>query len=172
MCRGGTLQSAECHPCTSVAECHPALRIRFGTLRQWCVNFLPRIFYPFWSPHGQKLRIGLFDHCATKWCFWLACDQNLNSVLLWCDYMSNFSKFRPVETSDLHASGPESFTPGFLTYFGRPTAKNYELVFLTVVRPNGVFDQRATKTRVRSFCPSCDYFPISVLWTNGATNGG
>ncbi len=50
--------------------------------------------------------------------------------------------------------------------------KNYESVFLTSVRPNGDFDQRATETRVRSFWPSCDYFPISVLFTNGATNGG
>ncbi len=25
---------------------------------------------------------------------------------------------------------------------------------------------------VRSFLPSCDYFPISVLLTSGATNGG
>ncbi len=60
----------------------PALRIRFGTLCQWCVKFLPRIFYPFWAPHIRKLRIGPFDRRATKWCFWLACDQNLCSVFL------------------------------------------------------------------------------------------
>ncbi len=69
-----------------------ALRIRFGTLRQWSRKFPSRIFYPFWAPYCRKLRIGLFD-------------------------------------------------------------------------------RRATKTLVRSFWPSCDYFPISVLLTNGATNG-
>ncbi len=67
--------------------------------------------------------------------------------------------------------GPESFPPEFFTYFGHPTAENYESVFLTVVRLNDAFDQCATKTGVRSFCSSCDYFPISLLLTNGATNG-
>ncbi len=89
-------------------------------------------------------------------------------VRLWVE----FSKFRLVETSDLYANGLESFPPGFFTYFGRPRAKNYESVFVIVVRPNGAFDRRATKTRVRSFCPSCDYFPMLVLLTIGATNGG
>ncbi len=88
-------------------------------------------------------------------------------VRLWV----KFSKFRSVETSDLYANGPESFPPGFFTYLGRPTAKNYESVFLTVVRPNGAFERRTTKTRIRSFCPSCDYFLISGLLINGATNG-
>ncbi len=41
---------------------------------------------------------------------------------------------------------PQNFLP-----FWEPTAENYELVFLTVVRPNGTFDQFATKTWVRSF---------------------
>ncbi len=89
-------------------------------------------------------------------------------VWLWI----NFSKFWPGKTSNLYANGPESFPPGFFTCFGRPTGKNYESVFLTVVRPSGAFDQCATKTRVRSFWPSCDYFPLSVLLTNGATNVG
>ncbi len=56
----------------------PELRIRFGTLRQWCVKFLTRIFYSFWTPHSRKLRIGLFDHRATKIfvrSFWPLCDQ-------------------------------------------------------------------------------------------------
>ncbi len=81
-----------------------------------------------------------------------------------------FSKFWRGETLDLDSNGPESFSPGFFTYFGRSTAKNYDSVFLTTVRPNGVFHWRATKTRVRSFWPSCDYFPILVLLTDGATN--
>ncbi len=32
-------------------------------------------------------------------------------------------------------NGPESFPLGFFTYFGHPTAENYESVFLTGVRP-------------------------------------
>ncbi len=138
---------------------------RFGTLCRWCVKFLPRIFYPFWEPHRRKLRIGLFDRRATKWCFWLACDQNLDSVFLWWNYGSNFSKFWPVETLDLYANGPESFPPGFLTYFGfwAPHGQKFQI---------DLFDRRATKTRVWSFCPLCNYFPISVLLTNCATNGG
>ncbi len=89
-------------------------------------------------------------------------------VRLWV----KFSKFWPGETSDLYANSRESFPPGFFNYFGSPTAKNYDSVFLIVVRPNASFDQRATKTRIRSFRPSCDHFPILVLLTNGATNGG
>ncbi len=61
------------------------------------------------------------------------------------------SKFFPRETSELYANGPESFPPGIFTHFGRPTAENYELDFLTVVRPNRAFDQRATKTWFRFF---------------------
>ncbi len=53
-----------------------------------------------------------------------------------------------------------------------PEAKNYEPVFLTGVRSNSAFDRRATETRFWSFWQSCEYFPISVLLTNGATNGG
>ncbi len=54
----------------------------FRPLCQWSRKFPYRIFYPFWAPHGQKLQIGLFDWCLTKWCFWLAYDQNLDSILL------------------------------------------------------------------------------------------
>ncbi len=81
MCGGGTLQSAEDHPCTLVVECHPA------------TSFLLRNFTP------------------------VVC----------------------------------KVSPGFFTRFGRPMGRNYELVFLTGVRPNGAFDRRATKTWVRPF---------------------
>ncbi len=54
----------------------------FGPLRQWSRKFSSGIFYLFWAPHGQKLRIGLFNRRETKWCFWPACDQNQGSVLL------------------------------------------------------------------------------------------
>ncbi len=61
-----------------------------------------------------------------------------------------FSKFWRGETLDLYANVPESFPPRFITHFGRPTAENNELVFLTIVRPISAFDRRATKTWVRS----------------------
>ncbi len=54
----------------------------FVPLHQWFQKIPSRIFYPFWAPHSWKLRIGLFHHSATKWCFWPASDQNLGSVLL------------------------------------------------------------------------------------------
>ncbi len=46
---------------------------------------------------------------------------------------------------DLYANG---LPPGFFTHFGRPMVKNYESVFLTMVRPVDVFDRCATKTWV------------------------
>ncbi len=59
-------------------------------------------------------------------------------ILTWRD-------FKPL------LEGPESFPPGFFTSFWRLMAGNYESVFLTVMRPNGAFDQRATKIYVWSF---------------------
>ncbi len=141
MCRGGTLQSAI-----------PALPVRFGTLRQWCVNSLARIFYPFWSPRNRKLRIGLFDRRATKWCFWPSCDQNLGLVILMRDWVK-FSKFRPWETLDLYANDPESFPLGIFIPFWRPMARNYESVF---------FDRCATEW---CFWPACDQNLCSVFLT-------
>ncbi len=68
------VRCAEVVLCT-VQSATSTLRIRFRTLRQWCVKFLPRIFYPFWARHSRKLRIGLFDRRATKWYFGPACDH-------------------------------------------------------------------------------------------------
>ncbi len=124
----------------------PALWIRFGTLHQCCINFLSRIFYPFWAPHSRKLRIGLFHHCATKtwvWSFWGATGLN-------------FQNFDLERTPHLYANGPGSFPPGFFTPFWRPMAGNYESIFLTIVQPNGAFDRHTTKIYVRSFWPLCD----------------
>ncbi len=84
-CWDGTLQSATPAHRTRWVKTEnydQAIVFRFGTLRQWCVKFLPRIFYPFWPLHSRKFRFGRFDHGATKWCFRPACDQNLGSVLL------------------------------------------------------------------------------------------
>ncbi len=41
----------------------------FGTLHQWCVKFVNRIFYLFWRPYGRKFRFGIFDRDATRNCF-------------------------------------------------------------------------------------------------------
>ncbi len=59
--------------------------------------------------------------------------------------MGQIFKILPGETSDLYANGAESSLPKCFTNFGRPMAKNYESVFLTIVRPNGTFDLRATR---------------------------
>ncbi len=53
----------------------------FGTLHQRCAKFLFRTFYPFWPPYDQKFQFGTFDRGATRWYFWLGCDQKLCSVL-------------------------------------------------------------------------------------------
>ncbi len=56
------------------------------------------------------------------------------------DQMGQISKFFPWRVyfgPELNASGPKSFPPGFFTHFGRPTAKNFDSVFLTELRPNG-----------------------------------
>ncbi len=102
---------------------------------------------------------GAFARRATKtwvWSFWGA------------------TTCQPGETLGLYANGPESFPAGLFIHFGLSTAKNYKLVFLTIVRPNGpltgmqpngAFDRHATKTWVQSFWLLCDYFPISVLLT-------
>ncbi len=64
---------------------------------QWSLQFSFSIFYPFWAPHGEKLRISLFDHWAIKWCFWPPCDQNLGSILLTVvrlfPYLSTFDQW-------------------------------------------------------------------------------
>ncbi len=51
--------------------------------------------------------------------------------------ISKFFPWREYYARELDASGAKSFSPGFSARFGRPTAENYELVFLTEVRPNG-----------------------------------
>ncbi len=63
---------------TRLLRCRPSL---FGTLHQWCVKFLSRIFYPFWPPYGQKFRFGTFDQDVSSWYSWLWCGQKLCSVL-------------------------------------------------------------------------------------------
>ncbi len=61
------------------------------------------------------------------------------------------------------------FSSGILYPFWPPYRRKLRFG-LTTLQLNGAFDWRATKTWVRSFSPSWDYF--SVLSTNFATNGG
>ncbi len=56
-------------------------------------SFPPGFLTHFGRPVAKNCESGLFDHRATKWCFWMACDQNLDSVLLRCDNGSNFQNF-------------------------------------------------------------------------------
>ncbi len=55
---------------------------RFGTLHQWCVKFLSRIFYQFWLPYGQKFRFGTFNRVATKWYFDRGATISISQYLL------------------------------------------------------------------------------------------
>ncbi len=66
MCRGGTLQSAECHSCTLVAECHP------GTSDS-LLNFTPVVREV--SPQGFLPILGAPRPKITNRPFWPACDQ-------------------------------------------------------------------------------------------------
>ncbi len=61
----------------------------FGPLRQWSRKLTSRIFYPFCAPHGQKLRIVLFDRRATTtwvWSFWGATMGQIFKILSWRDF--------------------------------------------------------------------------------------
>ncbi len=129
---------------------------RFGTLRQWSRKFPFRIFYPFWSPHGQKLRIGLFDRRAIKWCFWLACDQNLGSVVLRYDHGSNFWNFDLERLRTFTPVVPKVSLQDFLPILGAPRPKITNRSFRPSCDQIGAFNRRATKIYVRSFWPLCD----------------
>ncbi len=64
-----------------------------------------------------------------------------------------FKIFTWSDFSDIYANGPLSVPLEFFAHFGRPMAENYDSVFLTIMRPNGAFDYRATNMYVRSFWP-------------------
>ncbi len=164
-----TLQSATPANCTKwvkIANFDQERVFRFGPLCQWSQKFPSRIFYLFWVPTSK----------ITNGSFWPSCDQmmlltgvrskpgfGLFDVRPWV----KFSKFWPGKTSDLYANGPESFPQKFFTTFGGPMAEIYESVFLTVVRPNGAFDWRATKIYVGSFWSLCDQEGLQKSATNG-----
>ncbi len=88
--------------------------------RLWTQNFPSRIFYSFWPRYRQKLRFGLFNRGASKWV--------------------KFPQFSPGEGISIRNLTPVVpkiyLQEGFFTHFGRPTAKNFDSVSLTKVRPN------------------------------------
>ncbi len=123
----------------------PRESISLRTFTQWSPS---KIFYPFWSPYGQKLRIGLFDRRATKWCFWPACDQNLDSVLLRWDHESNSQNFDLERLRTFTPIVPKVSLLDFLPPFGAPwpeiTNRSFwpscdQMVLLTDVRPESMF---------------------------------
>ncbi len=147
LCDVTAWHSAECHPCTLVAECHPGTS---DSLRNF-TSMVPKVSLQDFLPILGVARPKIMNRS-----FWLSCDQMvlLNGVRPKPGFgpfevrpWIKFSKFWPGETSDLYANGPKSFLPGFFTYFRRPMAKitdrsfwplcdqNLCLVFLTIVRP-------------------------------------
>ncbi len=70
--------------------------------------------------------------------FWPACDGNPETVILRCNQMGQISEFflwREYFAAELYACEPKRFPSRIFSHFGRPTAKNFDLVFLTGVRP-------------------------------------
>ncbi len=148
MCRGGTLQSARTIPALWLQSATSALRIHFGTLRQWCVKFLPRDFLPILDAPQPKIMNRSYNCRATKWCFWPVCDQNLGSVFLRCDHESNFWNFDLERLWSFTPMAPKVSFQDFLPLFGgpRPEIMNRsfwpacdQMVLLTGVRPKSMF---------------------------------
>ncbi len=115
------------------------------------IMFLPRIFYSFWTPPGRKLRIGLFDQRATKWRFRPACNQNLDSVLLRCDYGSNFRNFDLYRLWTFTPMVPKVSLQDFLLILGAPRPKISNWSFWPLCDPKWCFS------------PACDQNWGSVL---------
>ncbi len=134
----------------------------FGPLRQWSHKFPSRIFYPLWAPHSHKLRIGLFDHHAPKWCFWPVCDQNLGSVFLRFYYGSNFQNFDLERLRSFMPIVLKVSLQYSLPILGAPwlkiTNRSFwpswdQMVLLTGARPKsmvGVFDRYATRKGLKN----------------------
>ncbi len=123
-----------------------------------------------YSHDGQKDRFVIFDRGAAK-----MGEISRSGTFETTGVMFRNEILSPAEIFALEREfrfGTWRIPPGNFTHFCRPTIKNYELVFLTLVRVNGGFDCRVTKIHVWSFWPSCDYYSISVFSTNDATNGG
>ncbi len=152
MCRCDTLQSAECHPCTLVAECLPGTSDSLRNFTPVVRKVSPQDFLPVLGAPQPKIM---------NRSFWLSCDQ---MVLLtgvrrkpgfghfverpWV----KFSKFWPAELRTFTPMVPKVSLQDFLPLFGAPRPK------IT----NRFFYQRATK---RCFWPACDGNLCSVFLT-------
>ncbi len=86
----------------------------------------PECFPPWFV---TKFRFGLFEEGATKWV-----------------KFPNFSPGESITYQKFTLVVPEVSPQNFLPVLGVPTAEKYKSVFLTSMRPNDAFDQRATKT--------------------------
>ncbi len=174
MCRGSTLQSAECHPCTLVAECHhgtsDAPRNFMPVVRKVSrQEFLPilgapqlkitnRVFLTVVRPNGA------FDRRATKACFWS----------FWGATMSQIFEILTCRDSTFMPMVPKGALQDFLPLFGAPwpeiTNRSFwpscdQMVLFTSVRPKcmfGLFDHHATKW---CFWPVCDQNVCSFVLT-------
>ncbi len=143
MCRGGTLQSAECHPCTLVSECHPGTS---DSLR----NFTPVVhkvssqdFLRILGNPQPKITNRFFDRRATKtWVrsFWGATMGQIFEILTW----RNFGPLRQWS---------RKFPSRIFHSFWAPHSQKLQI---------GLSDRRATK---RCFSLACDQNLGSVLLT-------
>ncbi len=132
----------QCHPCTLVAECHPGTSDSLWNFTPVVRKVSPQDFLPVLGALRPKIT-NLSDRCATKWCFWSACDQNLGSVILWCYCGSNFRNFDLERLRTFTPMVPKVSLQNFLLILGAP-------------RP---------KITIRSFWPACDQNQGSVLLT-------
>ncbi len=128
MCRGGTLQSAECHPCILVAERHTGTSVSLQ-------DFLPILGAP-----RPKI---------TNRSFWQSCDQNLGSALLRCDHGSSSQNFDLEGLSDLYANGPKVSFHDLLPTLAAPRLKIMSSKWFTVWVPNGSQDAFQMVHRMR-----------------------
>ncbi len=110
----------------------PAFRIRFGTFRQWCVEFLPRTFTHFGRPTVENY------------------ESVLGLVILRCDHESNFRNF---DLERLRTCTPmvRKFPYRIFYPFFASHDRKLRIGFLSGVRPNGTFNRRAIKIYVQSF---------------------
>ncbi len=86
--------------------------------------------------------------------FWLRSDQN-GSNFQEMGQISKFLPWREIFALEHDASGLESIPPGNFIYFGQPTTKNFNLVFLPDGQPEpGIAFLGATKwVKFLNFCP-------------------
>ncbi len=146
-----------------MTELHHLNERKVPSLLRTFTSMVPKVslqdFFPILGAPQPKIM---------NWSLWTPCDQMVLLTGVWpkpefgpleVRPWIKFLKFCHGETSDLYASGPKSFPPTFFTHFG-PLGQKLRIV---------LFDRRATKWFI---WPLCDYFPISLLLTDGATNGG